>query len=139
MSASPLSTPPAPASDTATVELAEAAWLEAMNTGDPDAWRRLMHPECVVVHAPVGHIQNVDEFLQFRAGASGFNGTKTYDVTVQRFGEVAIVTSVIEFHATALPGAAPFPIQAATTRVWVLDGADWKLAHLQLQRRQLPG
>src|SRR5215472_8167602 len=62
--ARPMTITPAAAADTSTVELAEAAWLSASLTAGPDAMRALMHPDCVVVHAAVGHIHGVDDFLR---------------------------------------------------------------------------
>jgi ketosteroid isomerase-like protein len=128
-----------PAADAATVELAEAAWLEAVTATGTDAMRALMLPDCVVVHAAVGHIHRTEEFLQHAANMGRITQVEAFDVTVQQFAELAIVSCLQEMHVAYVPGLTPFAIQAAVTRVWVPDGAGWKLAHMQLSRRVLPG
>ena len=141
MTASPASPSPAspPTADAATVELAEAAWLDAMTATGTDAMRALMHLDCVVVHAAVGHIHRAEEFLQHAANMGRITRVEAYDVTVQRFAGVAIVSCLQEMHVIYVAGLTPFAIQAAATRVWVPDGAGWKLAHMQLARRLPPG
>jgi ketosteroid isomerase-like protein len=141
MTASPASPSSAslPAPDATTVELAEAAWLDAMTATGTDAMRALMHPDCVVVHAAVGHIHRAEEFLQHTANMGRITRIEAYDVTVQRFAEVAIVSCLQEMHVAYVAGLTPFAIQAAATRVWVPDEAGWKLAHMQLARRLPPG
>jgi hypothetical protein len=66
-------------------------------------------------------------------------GIEAFDVTVQRFDQVAIVSYLQEMHIVFIPDSAPFVVQDATTRVWVLNEAGWRLVHMQLGRRQLPG
>lgn len=127
------------APDTTTIEAAEAAWLEAQDGTDLDAMRRLMHPDCRVVHAAVGHIHGVDDFLQHTARMGRITEMEAFDVTVRRFDGVAIVTCLQEIHVAYVPDLMPFVIQAAVTRVWAPDDAGWRLAHMQLARRQLPG
>jgi ketosteroid isomerase-like protein len=129
----------APDGDVAAVERAEAAWLEAVTAAVPHAMRRLMHPECVVVHAAAGHIDGGETFLQHTADMGRVTEIKTYDVTVQRFDGLAIVSCLQEMHVAYFPGRTPFVVQDATTRVWVLNQAGWQLVHMQLGRRQLPG
>ncbi|WP_425826304.1 nuclear transport factor 2 family protein [Streptomyces fractus] len=124
-----------------TVEEAEQAWLAAQTATDPEKQlRALMHPDCVVVHAAVGHQHGVDDYLDY-AGRLGRTGrVDTYDVTVRRFGATAIVSCLQEMRIAFVPDTTPFVIQAAVTRVWVMDeqGA-WHLAHQQLSRRLPPG
>lgn len=128
-----------PAADAVTVEQAETAWLAAMTATGQDAMRRLMHPDCIVVHAAVGHIHGGEDFLQYTGRMGRITRIEAYDVTVQRFDGVAIVSCLQEMHVVYVPDLTPFAIQAAVTRVWVPNGADWQLAHMQLARRQLPG
>ncbi|WP_258574860.1 nuclear transport factor 2 family protein [Streptomyces shenzhenensis] len=128
-----------PAGGDATVELAEAAWLEATTATEPDAMRRLMHPECVVVHAPVGRIDGVEAFLGHTARLGRITAVQAYDVTVQRFDRMAIVSCLQEMGIAFLPDLTPFVVQAAATRVWLRSRAGWRLAHMQLARRQPPG
>jgi hypothetical protein len=135
---SPTFPPAATTGEALTVELAEAAWLEAMTAG-PDPMRPLLHPECVVVHSPVGRIDGVDAFLEHTARMGRITGIKAFNVTVQRFDQVAIVSCLQEMHIVYIPDATPFVVQAAVTRVWVPDGDGWLLAHMQLARRQPPG
>jgi ketosteroid isomerase-like protein len=139
MTESPTVPPAAPAGDAATVELAEAAWLEAMTATGQDAMRRLMHPDCVVVHAAVGRMDDVEPFLQHAARMGKITKIAVYDLTVRRFDGVAIVSCLQEMHVAYVPDLPPFAIQAAATRVWVTNGAGWRLAHMQLARRQPPG
>lgn len=139
MTESPASPPAEPAGDPATVEAAEAAWLEAMAVTGPDAMRRLMHPDCVVVHAAVGHIHGVEDFLQHSARMGRITEIEAFDVTVRRFDRVAIVSCLQEIHVAYVPDLTPFVIQAAVTRVWAPEDSGWKLAHMQLARRQPPG
>ncbi|MFK0159947.1 nuclear transport factor 2 family protein [Streptomyces sp. NPDC090493] len=121
------------------VESAEAAWLDAVRDTGTDAMRRLMHPDCVVVHAPVGRIDGVDAFVQHSAGMGRVTEVRTYDVTVQHFDQVAIVSCLQEMRVVLVPDRTPFVFQAAVTRVWLTDGTGRRLAHMQLARRQPPG
>jgi ketosteroid isomerase-like protein len=131
-------TAPSPTSSSSVAQ-AEAAWLDAVNANDPAAMRRLMHPQCLVVHAAVGHIHGVDDFLRHTARIGRFSQARVHDVTVRLFHGVAVVTCLQEFHVAQVADALPFVTQAAVTRVWVQAGAGWKLAHMQLARRQPPG
>lgn len=127
------------AADAGTVELAEAAWLDAMTASGSVAMRGLMHPDCVVVHAAVGHIHRAEEFLRHTASMGRITRIEAYEVTVRQFAGAAIVSCLQEMHVVYVPDLTPFVIQAAVTRVWVPDGAGWKLAHMQLARRLPPG
>ncbi|MGW2888036.1 nuclear transport factor 2 family protein [Streptomyces griseoruber] len=141
MTQSPTSAPAVPADDTATVELAEAAWLAASDSTDPEASRRLMHPDCRVLHSLPGRIDGVEDFLRYRAHMGQVTGTRTSHVTVREFGDMAIVTCVQQFYVvpSPAPDVIPLAVQAAVTRVWVQSEAGWRLANLQMARRQLPG
>jgi ketosteroid isomerase-like protein len=123
----------------ATVEQAEAAWLDAQDGTDLDAIRRLMHPECLVVHSLPGRIDGVESFLQYKAQMGRLTGNTTHGVTVRRFGEVAIVTCVQEFRVAPAPDLIPLVVQAAVTRVWVPTDTGFRLVQLQMSRRQIPG
>jgi ketosteroid isomerase-like protein len=122
-----------------TVEQAEAEWLEAMTAPAGDAMSRLMHPDCVVVHAAVGRIDGKETFLQRAFPMGPITRIEAYNLTVRRFEGVAIVSCVQEMHVSHVPDLPPFAIQAAVTRVWVTNGIGWRLAHMQLSRRQPPG
>ncbi|MGY0064300.1 nuclear transport factor 2 family protein [Streptomyces sp. LZ34] len=128
---------PAPA----TVEEAEAAWLAAQTLPDPEpAIRALLHPDCVIVHSPVGHIHGMDDWLGYAARLGRTSTVDTYDVTVQRFGATAVVSCLQEMRVAFVPELTPFVIQAAVSRVWVAaEAGGWQLAHMQLARRLPPG
>ncbi|MFD5258274.1 nuclear transport factor 2 family protein [Streptomyces bobili] len=123
-----------------TVDEAEAAWLAALTHRDSvQLIGKLLRPEAVVVHGPVGHLHDRDTFLSETAKRSPANGVTMHDVTVRRFGDTAIVSGVQEMRAPFVPDATDFVIQAVVTRVWVLGEEGWKLAHLQMARRFPPG
>ncbi|WP_406109153.1 nuclear transport factor 2 family protein [Streptomyces sp. NBC_01003] len=125
----------------ATVEEAEAAWLAAQALPDPEpVLRALMHSDCVVVHAAVGHIHGVDDFLRYAARLGRTSNVIVHDVTVRTFGPTAVVSCLQEMRVAFVPELTPFVIQAAVTRMWVTDEqGGWKLAHLQMARRLPPG
>ncbi|MFJ9179441.1 nuclear transport factor 2 family protein [Streptomyces sp. NPDC102360] len=125
----------------ATVEEAESAWLAAQTATDAqERQRALLHPECVVVHAAVGHQHGVDDFLGYASRLGRTSQVDTYDVTVRRFGDTAVVSCLQEMRIAFVPELTPFVIQAAVTRVWVTDErGGWRLAHLQMARRLPPG
>lgn len=111
MTESPTIPPTAPDGDVATVERAEAAWLEAVTAAVPHAMRRLMHPECVVVHAAAGHIDGAETFLQHTADMGWVTEIKTYDVTVcAAVRRVVIVCCLREMHVAYFPDRAPFVV-----------------------------
>lgn len=139
MTESPTGSPTAPDGGAAAVESAEAGWLEAVRDAGTDAMRRLMHPDCVVVHAPVGRIDGVDAFLQHTAGMGRVTGARAFDVTVRHFDQVVIVSCLQEMRVGFVPDRTPFVIQAAATRVWLAGGTGCRLVHMQLARRQPPG
>ncbi|MEH0580563.1 MULTISPECIES: nuclear transport factor 2 family protein [Streptomyces] len=128
---------PAPA----TVEEAETAWLAAQTLPDPEpAIRALLHPDCVIVHSPVGHIHGADDWLAYAQRMGPTSQVDTFDVTVQRLGTTAVVSCLQEMRVAFVPDLTPFVIQAAVTRVWVRSPSDgWQLAHLQMARRLPPG
>ncbi|MCX4641958.1 MULTISPECIES: nuclear transport factor 2 family protein [unclassified Streptomyces] len=135
------STSATPRSGPATIEEAERAWLAAQTAPDlEERLRALMHPDCIVVHAAVGHQHGVDTFLRYAAQRGHTGQVKTYDETVRHFGATAVVSCLQEMQVAFVPELAPFVIQAAVTRVWVAaDEGGWKLAHMQMARRLPPG
>lgn len=139
MTESPTHVPVAPDGGALAVETAETAWLEAFQDIGTDAMRRLMHPDCVVVHAPVGRIDGVDAFLQHTVGMGRISGVRTYDITVRHFDRMAIVSCLQEMRVALAPDRTPFVIQAVATRMWLAGESGWKLVHMQMARRQPPG
>ncbi len=116
-----------PATDAGTVERAEAAWLQAMTATGPDAMRRLMHPECLVIHAGVGPCSPRGglPLAHSRHGPDHPDrGTRRHRAPIRRAGDRDLRH---EMHLAYIPGLTPFVIQATATRVWVLDGSGWKL------------
>lgn len=91
------------------------------------------------MHSAVGRIDGEDALLEHTARMGRITGIEAFDVTVQRFGQVAIVSCLQEMHIVYIPDLTPFVVQAAITRAWVPDGDGRLLAHMQLARRQLPG
>ncbi|MGD6741568.1 nuclear transport factor 2 family protein [Streptomyces sp. BH106] len=130
-----------PAATPATVEEAEAAWRAAQTLPDPEpALRALLHPECVIVHSPVGHQHDADAWLGYAARLGRTSQVDTFEVTVRRFGATAVVSCIQEMRVASVPDLPPFVIQAAVTRVWHDSPTHgWQLAHLQMARRVPPG
>jgi ketosteroid isomerase-like protein len=123
-----------------TIDEAEAAWLDATTATTTDAMRALLHPDFIVVHGPVGYIQNVDEFL---AGANKQLGATrsvtVIDPTIRTIGDAVTVSCLQEAHIAFVPDLHPFVIQAAVSRLWVRTDGHWLLAHLHMARRFPPG
>lgn len=129
---------PSTAAPTTATE-AEVAWLGALAADTQDGMRRLLHPDCVVVHGPVGHIHDGEEFLRYAAGVGRIREVRVHDVVTQHLGGPAVVSCLQESRIAFVPDLTPFVIQAAVTRVWVPGAGGWLLAHMQMARRQMPG
>ncbi|WP_432181548.1 DUF4440 domain-containing protein [Streptomyces sp. NBC_00063] len=124
-----------------TVEEAEAAWLAAQTLSDPErTLRELMHPDCVVVHAAVGHIHGVDDFLAYAGRLGRTDRVDVHAMNVRHFANTSVVSCLQEMRIAFVPELTPFVIQAAVTRMWVKDQEGvLRLAHMQLARRLPPG
>ena len=46
-----------------TVAQAEDAWNDAFLAPTVEPMRLLLHPDFIAVHGPIGHIQDLDEFI----------------------------------------------------------------------------
>lgn len=123
----------------ADVAAAEAAWVAAWGATDQDRMLSLMHPDCLVVHGPVGHQSDPDQFLAYNTKVGRTSEARVRDVQFRTHGDVVIVSCLQESWIAFVADATPFVIQAAVTRVWQ-DGPDgWRLVHMQMARRQPPG
>lgn len=120
-----------------TVALAEAAWLVAITKGN-DEKRRLMLPDCVIVHGPAGNIHDHERFLRYDASMGPVIEAETSEVSCRERGGRAIVTCFQRMRIRRLPDLPPFLVQAVATRVWFSAGEGWRLGHMQLSRRQPP-
>ena len=120
-----------------TVDQAEAAWLVAITAGDEEQ-RRLMLPDCVIVHAPVGNVHDRERFLSYNASRGPTLEAETSEVTCRERGGRAIVTCYQKMRIRRLPDLPPFLVQAVATRVWFSTDEGWRLGHMQLSRRQPP-
>ncbi|GKQ41952.1 nuclear transport factor 2 family protein [Streptomyces sp. A012304] len=120
-----------------TVARAEAAWLVAITLGDEEQ-RRLMLPDCVVVHAPVGNVHDRERFLGHNASMGATLEAETSEVTCLERGGRAIVTCYQKMRIRRVPDLPPFLVQAVATRVWFSTDEGWRLGHMQLSRRQPP-
>ncbi|WP_244373688.1 nuclear transport factor 2 family protein [Streptomyces griseorubiginosus] len=121
------------------VEAAEEAWLAALTAPDAEErFRSLMLPECLVVHGPVGHLDDLEAFLRNASGRSRAQRIDVHDVITRQFDDTAIVSCLQEMRVAYLPDRTPFVIQAAVTRVWLRRGEGWRLAHMQMARRFPP-
>jgi hypothetical protein len=121
-----------------TIDDAEAAWLKACLTSDPEPRRALLHPQFVTVHSPIGVIQDAEQFLADAAGRPAALRIEIFNATVRHFPDMATVSCLQEMHVPFVPDQPPFVIQAAVSRVWVREGGGWQLAHLQMARRFPP-
>lgn len=128
----------APACPT-TVTEAEAAWLTALVADTQDGLRRLLHPDCVLVHGPVGHISNGDEFLRYATEVGRISEVRVHDVVRQQLAGATIVSCLQESRIAFRADLTPFVIQAAVSRTWVPRADGWLLVHMHMARRQLPG
>ncbi|MFF4117606.1 nuclear transport factor 2 family protein [Streptomyces sp. NPDC001714] len=123
------------AASTATVAEAEAAWLVAITRGDEEQ-RALMLPDCVIVHAPVGHVHDRESFLDHNASMGATLRAETSQVTCQERAGRAVVTCHQKMSIRRIPDLPPFLVQAVATRVWFATDGGWRLGHMQLSRRQ---
>lgn len=121
------------------VSEAEAAWLAALTAPTQDGLRRLMHPDCVLVHGPAGHISSGEEFLRYAAEVGPISEVRVHDVLIQQLEGAAIVSCLQESRIAFVADLTPFVIQAAVSRTWVPGADGWLLAHMHMARRQLPG
>ncbi|OBJ08848.1 nuclear transport factor 2 family protein [Mycobacterium sp. 1465703.0] len=122
-----------------TIEEAEAAWIESLTEPTTERMRQLVHPEFIAVHGPTGQIQGAERFLADTAARPGPRHVQIVDSTVRVLGDTATVSCIEEYRAQFVPDAPPFVIQAAVSRVWIRQGGQWLLAHLQMARRVTPG
>ena len=120
-----------------TVDQAEAAWLVAITAGDEEQ-RRLMLPDCVIVHAPVGNVHDRERFLSYNASMGPTLEAETSEVTCRERGGRAIVTCHQKMRIRRVLDLPPFLVQAVATRVWFSTDEGWRLGHMQLSRRQPP-
>lgn len=122
-----------------TVENAEKAWLEVFLDSDHARMRSLLHPEFIAVHGPSGSIQGADVFAAMSEKRPPAAGIEVFEPTVRQVGDVATVSCIQEFHVAFEPDVPPFAFQAACSRVWTRGEDGWKLLHLQMARRIVPG
>ncbi len=123
-----------------TVAQAEDAWNDAFLAPTVEPMRLLLHPDFIAVHGPIGHIQDLDEFINDAAARPRPVEVAVLARTVREINDMATVSCIQELRIPFAPNVPPFTIQAAVTRVWVRDGGtDWSLAHLQMARRLPPG
>lgn len=123
----------------ATLEEAEAAWAQAFISPAPEELRSLLHPRFVAVHGPVGAIDDAVQFIAQVANRPTPSRIKVHTPVVHEFGDAATVACLQEWDIEFTPGAPPFVIQAAVTRVWIRNDGNWRLAQLQMSRRFPPG
>lgn len=118
---------------------AEEAWVAAWGSSDHDRMRLLMHPDCLIVHGPVGHQSTPEQFLAYNSQVGVISEAQVHDVTTRNHGEVVVVSCLQESRIAFVPGSTPFVIQAAVTRVWAPGPHGWRLVHMHMARRQPPG
>ena len=113
--------------------------MKALAAPGGDLMRHLLHPDFIAVHGPTGKIQGAEEFLTESASRPPNRDPQVLESTMRQIGDVVTTSGIEEYRIAFVPDATPFVIQAAVSRVWLRGVEGWKLIHLQMARRNVPG